>query len=138
MVMPLPTKKSYLELLTSCLSEMPGVVAGIAFGSVVTESFTERSDLDIGIIADGNFSPSQILEIRNKLYQITGRDIHLVLIDSDLSLVLRNQIAKKGVVLFGHGSKRLEDFLIKTPQMFMDFERSRKPLETAYIERKLA
>jgi len=54
-----------------------------------------------------------------------------------LSLVLRNEVARTGKLIFTKDDARALEFQIRAPQQYEDLMRLREGLEDAYIERSL-
>jgi hypothetical protein len=60
--------------------------------------------------------------------------VHLVLLRSGTSLVLQDEIARKGELLFTRDRNVSDSFLIKALQMLMDLMQTRRMLEDQYIK----
>ncbi len=126
-----------LEKITAYLRVQPNLIAAFVFGSAITSSFNSHSDTDIAILTKKTIEPMDLIELREEASAVCGRTVDLIPITPSLSLILQNEIAQKGQLLFTHDEAQSLQFQIKAPQMFYDLMVTRASLEQSYIERKL-
>ena len=129
-------KEGIFEKIRVCLLKNEGIRACFVFGSFVTNDFNDDSDLDIAVLVNEKIQSLKLLSMRQEVERLTDRDVDLIQIDNDLSLILRNEIATKGELVFSNDTKASDRFFEKTLQMYLDFMRFREPLEEAYIQKK--
>lgn len=132
-----PQTQGILDENTERLKAFPQVVCAVAYGSVNGPYFTVSSGIDVAIITDPLVDEAAVYNVQQSVSVAAGRDVDLVQISPALSLILANEIARHGELLFSKDKGRSLDFFIVTPQMHRDFMRLRNPLEDAYIERSL-
>ncbi|MEZ4754901.1 MAG: nucleotidyltransferase domain-containing protein [Bdellovibrionota bacterium] len=130
-------QEDIFEIIRKRLQAEDQVTSILVFGSLVDGSFSEHSDIDIAIQSSPSFSKEGLFTLRLELENLLNRDVDLVEIKPNTSMILLNQIARKSVVLYAKNPKELDSLLITLPQMYIDFKRTRKSLDDAYIERKL-
>jgi predicted nucleotidyltransferase len=130
--------KEIISKVTNVLRKQPKVLAAILYGSVSSGKYLKtESDVDIAIIPNGELTVEDKLKINEVLNTNMNRDVDIVFISSNLSLILRNEIALQGYLLFSRNKDVTDEFFIKTPQLYEDFMYYRRPLEESYIKRKL-
>lgn len=129
-------KGTIIKKIKNILLKSTDIRACFLFGSFVSENFNDSSDIDIAVLSGQKIEGKKLLSIRQEVERVISRDVDLVQVDKDLSFVLKNEIATKGVLLFSHDQKLSNRFLEKTPQMYLDFMKFREPLEDAYIQKK--
>ena len=113
------------------------IVAAILFGSFATGHSSEESDVDIAVIVSSALELELQFELQEKLSEALKRRVDLLQINSNLSLVLRNEIARDGKELFSKDPNVSLNFFIKSPQLYADLMFTRASLEDSYIEKAL-
>ena len=95
------------------------------FGSYAKETNTENSDLDIGILTEGNTSLMIRLSILDEFVGIFGReDIDLIMLN-DVNEVLRFQVIKYGKLIYAKDLTHKVLFESRTMSEYMDMEHFR-------------
>ena len=96
-----------IEALSVCLKQDGDIELAILFGSMATDSYTAKSDVDLAIKKNTPLTAQQKKELIERVALITGRAVDLV----DLSTVgepLLGQIIKYGKRLLGSDSAYAE------------------------------
>jgi predicted nucleotidyltransferase len=71
------------------------------FGSILTNNFTEKSDIDVLVKFDANSIPTifDIIDMESELTSIMGRQVHLKT-PGDLSPYFRDDVLSKARVVY--------------------------------------
>lgn len=96
----------------------------ILFGSILTEDFTEHSDVDLAILSENNITLQLILSLEEDLKKLLGRDIDIInLKDENLDLNMKVTIYDDGLVIYDSDSLELynRDYL-ETETLYRDNE----------------
>jgi len=96
----------------------------ILFGSILTEDFTEYSDVDLAILSENNITLQLILSLEEDLKKLLGRDIDIInLKDENLDLNMKVTIYDDGLVIYDSDSLELynRDYL-ETEALYRDNE----------------
>ena len=72
------TKDEILSLLPKILEKYSFVVSGAVYGSVLSASFSESSDIDVMIFVKIPISPDDFREIKAEIKRVTNRNVDLV------------------------------------------------------------
>ena len=116
------------EQIIDCLSEaVPSLQAVYLFGSVVTEHFTDESDIDLAILASDTLDPLVRWEILQQLGADLNRDVDLV----DLTIattVMQFQVVSTGERIFATDPAAMEWWELKVYQLYLTLNDDRKPI----------
>lgn len=97
----------------------------ILFGSIVTENFTDDSDVDIAILSSRKLSINESLLLEEMIEKKLSREIDIIdLKDSNTELSIRVTIFDEGEIIYN--SDKLEDY----KKEYGDTERLYKDNET--------
>lgn len=128
-------KEDMLSTISKVLKQNSNFIIAFAYGSVITEFFNKNSDIDIAVLSKKHIDKLCLFNLQNELGALVNRDVSLVQITNDLSLILKNEIARKHKLLFTKDTKLSDSFIIKTPMLYEDFMFTRKKIESAYLKR---
>ena len=106
---------------------LPSLRAVYLFGSVVTEHFTEDSDIDIAVLT---FEPMDALlrwELIQQLAIALNRDVDLVDL-STASTVMQFQVVSTGERIFTADATTMEWWELKVYQLYLTLNDDRKPI----------
>ncbi|MEA3288191.1 MAG: nucleotidyltransferase domain-containing protein [Candidatus Marinimicrobia bacterium] len=117
------------QQIISYFSDRDDISAVYLFGSIVSDRLSINSDIDIAVLThSGDLSFPDQMDISQELSDITGREIDLVEL-SEVSVILRNQVLRKGELIICQDKRALNHFIVRTNQEYIDLKRVRKPIE---------
>ncbi len=107
-----------------------GIAAIYLYGSVVTQTFTTMSDIDIGVLYTRDTIPSwnQRLHDQLELADLLGTDVDLILLNQ-VSPILGYQVLKKGICILNHDPSSVNSFFVKTLNEYFDLKQVRQVIE---------
>lgn len=126
-----------IQKLAERLQSVEGITAAILFGSEAQGKTHANSDIDIAVLRSNTLSDLELVDIQEDLSGIANKKVDCIAIGPDTSLILQDQIARHGKLLFSKNSRLTDEFFIRAPQLFADFMYYRKPLEESYKNRAL-
>lgn len=106
----------------------------ILFGSVVTDRFNDRSDIDCAVYFDNKLSFEDTARITGELVNLVGREVDLICLNQ-ADIIITMQALANGKVLFTHDISRYHLYKAKKITEYIDFKRSRKIIEDALLGR---
>jgi len=122
---------SIRQQIRSYFSDLDNINAVYLFGSIVSDRLTENSDIDIAILThNGELPFPDQMNIAQELSFVTGREIDLIEL-SRVSLILKNQVLRKGELIFCQDRRALNQFIVRSNHEYIDFKRIRKPIEAS-------
>ncbi len=124
-----PMDSSLKQQIKSYFSEHDNINSVYLFGSIVSDRLTKNSDIDVAImLTSGDLSFHEQMSISQELSAVTGKEIDLIDL-SRVSVILRNQVLRKGELIFCRDRRLLNQFIVQSNQEYIDFKRIRKPIE---------
>ncbi len=121
------------------LESEQSVAVGYVFGSFGTAGFNSESDIDIGILLDGEaeyLSFEAQLELKQKLEEAVGREVDLVLLGA-ASPILGMQVLRHGRKVFERDARPAEEFFVRTIERYADLKKVRREAEARVLEGKI-
>lgn len=104
------------------------ILLAFIFGSAVSGHLSDQSDVDIAVLFRSTPAFSEVLGMRAKVSEITGRETDLVVLN-DASPVLRMQVLKNGKLLKSKDAVIYSNFFVKTVKEYDDLKYIRKEAE---------
>lgn len=100
-----------------------GVNSMLIFGSVLTDEFTEYSDVDVAILSNKLMKLNTILEIEEYLEKYLEREIDVInLMSEDLDLAMKVTIYDNGLLIYNDELNLYEKDYFKTETKYKDNE----------------
>ena len=116
------------ELIVQHLhTTLPSLRAVYLFGSVVTEHFTEDSDIDIAVLTSEPMDALLRWELIQQLAIALNRDVDLVDL-STASTVMQFQVVSTGERIFTADATAMEWWELKVYQLYLTLNDDRKPI----------
>jgi hypothetical protein len=117
--------KSIIDVNIKKLIEEFNISLIYVFGSYAKGTNTENSDLDIGILINGDTSPMTRLSVLNEMVGILDReDIDLIILN-EADEVLKFQVIKYGKLIYVRDLTEKVLFEARTMSEYMDMEHFR-------------
>lgn len=117
--------KSIIDVNIEKLIEEFNISLIYVFGSYAKGTNTENSDLDIGILINGDTSPMTRLSVLNEMVGILDReDIDLIILN-EADEVLKFQVIKYGKLIYVRDLTEKVLFEARTMSEYMDMEHFR-------------
>ncbi|HYH01956.1 MAG TPA: nucleotidyltransferase domain-containing protein [Bacillota bacterium] len=117
-----PAIETMLPALTLIFKKYPEIVTVLLFGSYLTPFFTERSDLDFGVVFNGPVDLFVELSIETDLSLLLKTDkIDLVNLNQ-APLILKYNAVAKGKIIYEADYIKTSDFLEAVYRDYCDFE----------------
>ncbi len=106
-------------------------------GSVGTERFTEKSDIDIAVYWIQKPDLDQIMKFQSNLENETGRDVQLIGLN-EIDTIYARQVIETGRLLFLDENQKGQHLLWRAQKFseYPDFKYSRKIIEDQILKRK--
>ena len=123
-----------LQQATAWLDERFGLDTLWLFGSAATGTATENSDVDLAALFRRHPSAVELLEAREELSSLLGREVDLVNLEQ-VSPVLTMQVLRNGRLLLDHDPPRRIRLVAAAPGRYEDLSLVRRAGERALIER---
>ena len=120
----LPTCAKISQALEPVFAKAPQVLSAILFGSLATESYSERSDIDLAVFVKtpSNFSFRDRLELHGDCCRALRRnDVDLVVMNQLANLILLEHIIREGRVIYTIDQDQFDYFLVKKLHQAIDF-----------------
>jgi predicted nucleotidyltransferase len=118
--------------LTSYLA--PIAQFAILFGSVVTDRFNDRSDIDCAVFFDHKLSFEEMSRITGELEDLVGREVDLICLNQ-ADIIITMQALANGKVIFVHDVSFYHLYKAQKITEYIDFKISRKIIEDALLGR---
>ena len=106
---------------------LPSLRAVYLFGSVVTEHFTEDSDIDIAVLTSEPMDALLRWKLIRQLAIALNRDVDLVDL-STASTVMQFQVVSTGERIFTVDATAMEWWELKVYQLYLTLNDDRKPI----------
>ena len=106
---------------------LPSLRAVYLFGSVVTEHFTEDSDIDIAVLTSEPMDALLRWKLIQRLAIALNRDVDLVNL-STASTVMQFQVVSTGERIFTADATAMEWWELKVYQLYLTLNDDRKPI----------
>ncbi len=106
---------------------LPSLRAVYLFGSVVTEHFTEDSDIDIAVLTSEPMDALLRWKLIQQLAIALNRDVDLVDL-STASTVMQFQVVSTGDRIFTKDASAMEWWELKIYQLYLTLNDDRKPI----------
>jgi hypothetical protein len=103
------------------------ILLAFLFGSFIENRFTDESDVDLAILFRKP-NVSYIIEIKNSISEITGKDTDIVILNS-ASPIIKMQALKRGRLLKKANDSIYNEFFLRTLKEYDDLKIVRKPQE---------
>ena len=123
--------KSIVSHLTKAIS---GLQAVYLYGSFLSDSFSDESDLDIAVKAERRLDNQERWRIQEDLAGICGRDVDLLDLDR-ASLVMQFEVVSAGERIYCADEKPIAHYETLLYSRYLDFNRIRKPIVEEIIKR---
>lgn len=109
--------------VSEILSKYP-LTSMLAFGSILTDDFTEESDVDLALIGDTPIKLDTILDLELFFENLLNREIDILdLRSSNLDLFVKINILNTGEVLFSaDNNKNFNIFYDETDRIYRENE----------------
>ena len=127
--------KKFINLLTKQFAKYKDIKLVILYGSVLTNSFNENSDIDVAVAGDKPFSSFFLLELKKDLEQICKKEIDLFDLSIDEGLI-NYKIVTEGLVIKKDVSLFVKHHL-KSLMFYEDYFRLYKKMQDEKIRRFL-
>jgi uncharacterized protein len=117
-------KKSIVANLNKSISDLQAVYL---YGSFLSDSFSDESDLDIAVKADNRLDNQKRWRIQEDLASIYGRDVDLL----DLyraSLVMQFEVISSGERIYCAAENTIALYETLVYSRYLDFNQIRKPI----------
>jgi predicted nucleotidyltransferase len=119
------------DTLRGALHAMPSVRLAVVFGSEARGTAGPSSDVDLGVVLEGNADPGQLgVELERLLH----RTVHVVLLDQSPPL-LRSEISRAGKVLVERTPHAWADFRARAMIDWWDWEPTARMVQRTVAER---
>ena len=107
---PGPMKKIDPDFIVLHLQKaISGLQAVYVYGSYLTDSFSDESDLDIAIKVEGGLENRTRWDIQEELASKLGRNIDLLNLDSE-SLVMQFEVVSSGERVFSVNEEEIQQY----------------------------
>ena len=106
---------------------LPSLQAIYLFGSVVTEHFTNKSDIDVAVMAPEPLDPLFRWELLQQLANELNRDVDLVDLTT-ATTVMQFQVVSTGERIFAADAVATEWWELKVYQLYLTLNDDRKPI----------
>ena len=114
--------------LAACFDQHSDVLFAYLFGSVAEGTSTLLSDLDLAVyVKDGAvFGLQKKLHLHNQCCRALKRDdIDLIVLNQTRNILLREQVARHGVLLYCRDQVKKDDFELRAVHQSIDFKGQR-------------
>ncbi|MGL5084433.1 MAG: nucleotidyltransferase family protein [Clostridium sp.] len=122
------SKEEIISLLSSkesleILNKYP-LTSMLAFGSVLTDDFSEESDVDLALIGDSPIKLDNILDLELFFENLLNREIDILdLRSSNLDLFVKINVLNNGKVLYStDNNKNFDIFYDETDRIYRENE----------------
>lgn len=123
---------STVETLKRVLEKMPSVRLAVLFGSAARKTARLDSDVDVGILLEGEADPASPLAVA--LERATGRSVDVVWLDRAPPL-LRLEIARNALVLVERDRHSWADFRARAMIDWWDWAPTARMMHKAMVAR---
>ena len=129
-------KKAAENIIIEFFQKISGVAALYLFGSQIDASKTNRhSDIDLAVLFEHTQKPDtfELIEIREKLADLLGRDVDLINLNN-ADPILSMQVLETGKQLWVPLTRLLDEWVVRTITDYADLKEMRKPAEEAFLK----
>ncbi len=123
--------KSIISHLNKSISDLQAVYL---YGSFLSDSFSDESDLDIAVKAEHRLDNRKRWRIQEDLAGIYGRDVDLLDLDR-ASLVMQFEVISTGERIYCADENAIAHYETLVYSRYLDFNQVRKPIIDDIIER---
>lgn len=120
--------ENLVSQMKTFLLQKENVLFGYIFGSYVTGSQTQKSDVDLALYLKES-SLDHILEITYELSKLKKKEVDLTVLNSVKDIYLLDEIFKHGVVIKENDGR--EDFELIKQHDILDYKAFRKMIDVA-------
>jgi predicted nucleotidyltransferase len=111
------------------------ILLAFLFGSFIENRITDESDVDLAILFRKP-NASYIIEIKNSISEITGKDTDIVILNS-ASPIIKMQALKRGILLKKVNDSVYNEFFLRTLKEYDDLKTVRKPQEKNILNSRI-
>jgi predicted nucleotidyltransferase len=115
------------QIIHQLRTDLPSVQAIYLFGSVVSEHFTEDSDVDIAILPSEPLSSFTRWQLLNQMANVLNRDVDLIDL-ANATTVMQFQVVSTGERIFATDKLAAEWWELKVYQLYLTLNDDRKPI----------
>ncbi len=98
----------------------------ILFGSFARGTQNEKSDIDIAFLAEKEISKKAIFELKQRLEDISNRDIDLVDLNNDIGDGFKYEIMVNGKILYCEDEVKFDLYKIRVISDFLETNEARQ------------
>ena len=110
------------KICKDVLIEYDNIIFAYIFGSFVTGTYRNDSDIDLAIFINENISFDEYMEIKMKLTAVCKKEIDLIILNSATTL-LKFEIYKNHILLFTRDKNKESGFKVRTLFEYNDMKR---------------
>ena len=110
------------KICKDVLIEYDNIIFAYIFGSFVTGTYRNDSDIDLAIFINENISFDEYMEIKMKLTEVCKKEIDLIILNSATTL-LKFEIYKNHILLFTRDKNKESGFKVRTLFEYNDMKR---------------
>ena len=110
------------KICKDVLIEYDNIIFAYIFGSLVTGTYRNDSDIDLAIFINENISFDEYMEIKMKLTEVCKKEIDLIILNSATTL-LKFEIYKNHILLFTRDKNKESGFKVRTLFEYNDMKR---------------
>lgn len=107
----------------------------LVFGSIITENFNEKSDIDIGVYSKNPPSLEEKTRLFKLIGEVTDREVDLIFLN-DSDIIISMQILANGKLIVNNDPAFYNIFKAQKISQYPDFKLSRKVIEDHLTSRK--
>ena len=122
------------SIVSHLIKAIPGLQEVYLYGSFLSASFSNESDLDIAVKAELKLDNQKRWRIQEDLAGIFGRDVDLLDLDR-ASLVMQFEVISTGERIYCADENTLAHYETLLYSRYLDFNRIRKPIVEEIIKR---
>jgi len=115
------------KVISYLCKAIPTLEAIYFYGSYLTDSFTDKSDLDIAIKVEGQFENRKRWKTQEELASSIGRNVDLLNLNN-ASLVMQFEVVSAGERVFCDNDMEIQKYETLIYSRYLDFNQVRKPI----------
>ena len=104
-------------------------------GSYAKKAARPDSDVDVAVLFGRSFDIKQVLDLKERLTELIGKDVDLVVLNS-AGPVMKMQALKTGILLYAERGA-YEQFFVSTINEYDDLKYCRREIEENILRRRL-
>ncbi len=121
-------KQNQIDQVVSLLqAKVPSLRAVYLFGSGVTDTYSEESDVDLAALAEDTIGNKLIWDLKYELAELLKREVDLVDL-KDASMVLKMQVVSAGIRVYEADYQAAEAWDSLVYSMYLTFNDDRKEI----------